>query len=494
MKIDQRKQNQWKRIAALAMAAALAVTGCSKSTSADSGMPKLDPDNPVNLTVWHYYNGVQQIAFDSLLGEFNDTVGKEKGIYVTGHSQGDVTQLEQNVLKAMNKEVGSQEPPNIFSCYADTAHEIEKMGKLADLTPYMTEEEISSYVDSYIEEGKIGANGEFMIFPTAKSSEIFMLNKTDWDQFAADTGADIADLSTREGLVSVAQDYYEWTDSLTPDIPNDGKAFYGRDSMANLFIIGSMELGTEIFQVDGQKATINIDRDVMKRIWDFYYVPYIKGYFSAYGRFRSDDMKIGGIIAYTGSTTSAMYFPKEVQLEDSSYPIEYTILPVPKFEGGKDYAVQQGAGMVVSKGTPEEVYASVTFLKWFTQEENNLKFGSQSGYLPVKKAAGNKETLDKVIKEQQIDISEITYDTLITSFDIVKNNTMYTNKAFDGGAQARKILDYSLADKAAADRETVETRLAEGASLDEAAESFVTEDAFEAWYQDFKKALQQVQE
>lgn len=317
-----------------------------------------------------------------------------------------------------------------------------------------------------------------------------MINKTDWDKFAQATGTDVKELSTREGLVKTAQTYYEWTDALTPDTANDGRAFYGRDSMANLFIIASMELGTEIFQVEDQKAVINVDRDIMKRIWDFYYVPYIKGYFSAYGRFRSDDMKIGELIAYTGSTTSAMYFPREVQLEDTSYPIEYMLLPVPKFEGGRDYAVQQGAGMVVTKGTPAEEYAAVVFLKWFTQEENNLAFGCESGYLPVKKSANSKETLDKVIKEQQLEIFDITYETLITSFDIVKNNTMYTNKAFDGGAQARKVLNYNLSDKAAADREIVKAKLEEGMSLEEAVEDFVTDEAFEAWYQDFKKALQ----
>ena len=39
------------------------------------------PKDPVSLTVWHYYNGSQQAAFDALVEEFNDTVGQEKGIY-----------------------------------------------------------------------------------------------------------------------------------------------------------------------------------------------------------------------------------------------------------------------------------------------------------------------------------------------------------------------------------------------------------------------------
>jgi len=33
----------------------------------------------------------------------------------------------------------------------------------------------------------------------------------------------------------------------TPDVPDDGKAFFGRDAMANYMLVGSMQLGTEIF-------------------------------------------------------------------------------------------------------------------------------------------------------------------------------------------------------------------------------------------------------
>ena len=38
--------------------------------------------------------------------------------------------------------------------------------------------------------------------------------------------------------------------------------------------------------------------------------------------------------------------------------------------------------MVVTKSTPEEEAACVTFLKWFTQPENNIQFAVGSGYLP----------------------------------------------------------------------------------------------------------------
>lgn len=75
---------------------------------------KLDPDNPVTITIWHYYNGAQQTAFDSLVKEFNDTVGMKEGIFVKSTGKGDVNQLEESVRSALKKEVGSDEAPDIF--------------------------------------------------------------------------------------------------------------------------------------------------------------------------------------------------------------------------------------------------------------------------------------------------------------------------------------------------------------------------------------------
>ena len=43
-----------------------------------------------------------------------------------------------------------------------------------------------------------------------------------------------------ERVVEVSQKYYEWTDSLTPK-PNDGKAFFGRDAMANYITMPTKE-------------------------------------------------------------------------------------------------------------------------------------------------------------------------------------------------------------------------------------------------------------
>ena len=77
-----------------------------KETYDDGGV--LDPENPVTLTIWHYYNGAYQAAFDKLVEEFNNSAGKDLGIY-------------------------AEEMPDLFSAYTDSALGLQKDGLLTDL-------------------------------------------------------------------------------------------------------------------------------------------------------------------------------------------------------------------------------------------------------------------------------------------------------------------------------------------------------------------------
>ena len=184
-----------------------------------------------------------------------------------------------------------------------------------------------------------------------------------------------------------------------------------------------------------------------------------------------------------------MYFPDQVELDSGSHPIDYIVMTAPIFQGGRRYAVQQGAGMVVAKSDEAREYASVEFLKWFTQAENNLQFGCVSGYLPVRKEANSAEQLDQVIAAKGLEVAPKTYDCLTTIFSETDGTTLYTNKSFQNGSAARKVLEYHLADQAAGDRAAVEASLALGETLEEAAAPYVTDAAFDAWYDAFCAAL-----
>ena len=460
----------------LLCAAALAL-GCASCGGAAQSTGKSGSTAGVtHITVWTYYNGDQLESFNKLVDQFNETTGREKGIRVESASQGSVSDLETNVMDAAQGKVGAAAMPNIFSAYADTAYVLDQMGMLVDLSQYLTEDERARYVQGYLDEGDFDGDGSMKIFPVAKSTELLFLNDTDWQAFADAAGVRYEDLATMEGLTAAAEKYYNWTDAQTAaqlnvnaygvyvvDVvqggPADKAGLKTGDRIANYMLVGAQQLGDTIFAVKDGRMTVNFERDVARRLWDNYYVPFVRGWFAATGRFRSDDIKTGNVLAYVGSNSSATFFPAQVMVNDTeSYDIDMTVLPSPKFAGGEDVAVQQGAGMVVTAGTEEEINASVEFLKWFTQPENNISFSVDSGYLPVTTAANDMEA----IKTSGLELSPKMERILSNAVQSVKNNTLYTPSAFAGGNKARKVLEYSLSDLASADRATVQERVAAG--------------------------------
>ncbi len=469
--------------AAAAVSIAAVLSGCSSAEKEDDrGLSK---DSPITITVWHYYNGVQQTSLDEMVNEFNNTVGMEKGIIVQAYSKNSIGELASSVTAALKGEPGADEAPDIFLCYADNAYSVDKMGMVADISQYFTEEELAEYVDGYINEGRFD-EGTLKIFPTAKSTEIMMVNSTDWQKFADAEGVTYDDLKTWESLVEVSEKYYNYTDALTPDVPNDGKSFFGRDSVENYMLIGSKQLGSPLVS-EGETVGGSIDKTVIKRLWDNYYVPFVKGYFAMEGRFRSDDAKTGEVIALVCSTTGATYYPNEVTLNDDTvYPIENVVLPIPNFEGTEPYAVQQGAGMSVIKSDEKTEYACTIFLKWFTEADRNIGFAVDSGYLPVKKAANSPEELDKVAADT---IDSTMHNALTTAMEEVNTYTLYAAKPFEKSEAFRSALKDYMESTTKDDYAAASARIAAGEDRDTVLAEYTGDAAFDKWFDGLTSAL-----
>ncbi len=447
-------------------------------------------DRPANLTMWTYYNGAQKEEMDFLVQEFNDTVGVEEKIIVEAVSKGSVTDLEDSISASADGKTGSTPLPNLAAAYSDTAFGYYQKGLLADFRPYLTNEEYERYIPGYAEEGNFGKDATMMIFPIAKSTEVLTLNETAWEPFAKDLGITTDQLSTWEGLAKTAKAYYEWTDAMTEE-PNDGKAFFGRDSFANYMLIGSYQLGHELYSNQNGSFSIDADRDTMRRLWDNYYVPYISGYYLEDGKFRSDDLMTGRIIAYVGSSSGGAYTPDQVVYDDGhTEDIACRILALPNFEDTTPCAVQQGAGMIMFSSDERTKEACATFLKWLTAKEQNIRFSSASGYLPVTKEANDMDVIRGYFQDKGESLNPKLEDVLDTAIPQVQTYTLHTAAPANGAYQARKIIAATMPAVAMENRSHVKELLAEGMSLEDAVAQYNTDEIFDAWYSDTKNQLE----
>lgn len=336
-------------------------------------------NTPVTLTLWHNYGGQMKKTMDDMIDEFNATVGREKGVIISVTSISGSTTLHDKLEIAANKDPGAPQLPDITTAYPKTALSLAKKDVLVNLDELFNKDELSAYIPRFIDEGRLEGE-KLYVFPTAKSTEVLFVNMTIFNRFSDATGISLSELNTFEGIMNASKVYYEWTDSLTPDTANDGKTFFVSDSLFNYLYIGCKQLGVDLFD----EGSFNFTDNQVRRVWESYYKSAVLGHNAIFDGYSSDLAKTGDIVCSTGSTAGVLFYSPTVTYPDNTKETaELNILPYPTFEGGRKMAVQRGAGMCITKSTKERERLAGVFLKWFTSPENNLRFVSSTGYLPV---------------------------------------------------------------------------------------------------------------
>ena len=338
----------------------------------------LNPKEPVTLTMWHNYGGDMQQAMDYLIDQFNSTVGKEQGIVIDVTAISSSSELNKSLTMIVNGDPGAPDMPDLFTGYPKLAIQFWEKGLLTDLDNYFTEDELSAYVEAFVEEGRL-SDGGLYVFPIAKSTEVLYVNQTLFDRFADATGASADMLSTFEGIAELSQMYYEWS---------GGKQFYAADSWFNFVEVGMAQLGGSIFEGEA----LSLDGDGFAHIFETVYAPAVEGGIAIYDGYSSDLSKTGDLVCSTGSSAGILFYGDTITYADGTVEnVEYSILPYPVFENGTKTALQRGGGLMVAKSEEKKEYAAGVFIKWLTAPEQNMSFVANTGYLPVTRQAFENE-------------------------------------------------------------------------------------------------------
>jgi len=373
----------------------LSIAGC--------GNGKLDPKNPVTITMWHNYGGQMQSAMDELIEEFNSSIGKQKGIIVSVTSVSASRDIQEKLFMIAAGDPGAPAMPDLVTAYPKTALFLSRHGLIVPLDDHFTDREMKVYLPQFIEEGRL-YDGKLYVFPIAKSTEVLFLNQTLFERFSTATGITMDSLATFEGIAQAAVKYYEWTDSLTPHVADDGKAFFTADSWFNMAQVGIAQLGGEFVTPDH----LNTVSEDYRQIWDATILPALTGGYAITGSYSSDLMRTGEIICSIGSTAGILFYGDRITYPDNTTEaVAFSTLPYPVFAGGKKVAIQRGGGLCVARSTPEKEYAATLFLKWLVQPRQNMRFVSSTGYLPVTKAAFEKFMEQEIARVENTNIKEL---------------------------------------------------------------------------------------
>ena len=336
------------------------------------------PAAPVSLTIWHVYGEQTDSPLNRMIEDFNETEGAEKGVRVEVTSVSNTNVIHDAVLAAESGQPGAGDLPDLFVSYPKTVLAMQDASILANYEDYLSEEELSSFIPSFLEEGYV--DGRLVILPVAKSTEILFLNQTAYDAFSEETGARREDLATWEGLFRQAQQYYAWTDAKTPDTPLDGKAFFVHDYHFDYFQVGTESLGEDFFDGDGL---------AFGPAFHEVFVPYARAAISGGlwlgDGYATEPLRTGDAICAVASSAGVLYYSDAITSEDNtSEQITFSAMPCPVFEDGRKLVMQRGAGICLVKSEKAREEAAVAFLSWLTDPSRNVDFVTKAGYMPVK--------------------------------------------------------------------------------------------------------------
>lgn len=474
-------------VAACMVSISLMLGACKSGVPADSAPKAAETgQEELKLVFWHYYNDAQKQYLDRLIKEYNETEGAGKHVVVEASSQGSIGDLTNKIDLALNGSTNDVEMANMSLAYRDMIVGIvNKHGeRLVDAGDYLSEEDLAWYNQAYLDEGYIG--GKPYILPLVKSTELLLMNQTRLDRFLDANPRYSADgMSDWDSLEQMAQGYFEWTDSATPDVDGDGSPFIGLDNLANYFIAMNHAMGSDIYHYDQDGSlVVDLNEEYIRRLFLNYYIPFTKGYYGASGKYRSDDIKQSVLAGYVGSSSSVLYFPDEVADRDGNMvPVEIGVYKYPVLSGSRETAIQQGAGVVVFNRSQEENQASMDFIRWLTVDKG-FELASSMSYMPVdhEPMTQDQEKLiesPKVLKGIEVGLEQSSTYQMVYGFD------------FEDSYDVRTDLNDCFSTFLKEGRAEFVVYLDQGMTMEEAAQAMAYDSKAEAFYEQVKEIFGQ---
>lgn len=451
---------------------AMTSVACVNTSKIDDQYNLLNTEEPITVTLWHYYAGAAMETLTKNTEEFNDTIGADYGVQIKLISKPSIEDLELELSESAQGVVYADDMPSMFLAYADKILELQELDVISDMNLFFSEEDKSLLIDDFLNYGVIG--DEQVMLPVVKSTEVLYLNETYFDEFVSETGYSYDDLLTWDGIMEISRSYYEYTDAMTPDILYDGKAFLGMDSINNFIAVSSIQKGIDIYDYENEKA--NIDEEILKEIFDYYMEAWALGYIDGIAKYRTDDIRSGDLLAFIGSSAGFVYMPDWIEVDGGKEDIQWGSSQYPYFEGSDLKVVSQGAGIAVSKISDQQQQACALFLNYFW--EDNITFALESAYVPVTKDFIDMDYDSKIEMFTSHDLEENEVDVYNLVTEQIEEGRLYQSLPFDGSYTIRAELGNVFETTANQLREKANKLQSQGLDRDEIIEEIDLDGAF----------------
>lgn len=333
---------------------------------------------PVSLTMWHVYGEQATTPMNDLVDEFNETVGKEKGIVINVTAYSNSAEIGNSLLDAQANNSGSKTMPDLFFCHIGNADDLGTEN-LVDWKDYFSPEELDDFVPDFLNDGM--REEHLIVLPFSKSTHMFYINGSMFDRFSKATGVGYDQLETWDGFFDAAEKFYTWS---------GGKPFCALDYILREVELASLSKNPGL-KIHNNQGWYDPDNREFHETLDRFLSSLVKGHIVVSDLYANTQMMTGETMAGISSSAAILYYNDVVTYPDNtSEDMDLQVLPLPISHGGKGMDTLAGTGLCAYKTTEVKAKAAAIFAKWITEGERNLKFVAETGYMPIRKDAFEK--------------------------------------------------------------------------------------------------------
>ena len=350
----------------LAVSFAFAGGSAEQATKSESSDVVTTISNPITIEFWHSFSGdVQLPVIEGLVKEFNDTVGKEKGITVVPVAQGSGPQLYSKVIGAIK----AGDVPAVAMTKVIYNEDYVTADASVDLTPYINDSEvgITDFDDFFpaFQEESMGYSKEGIYsLPLAKNVDVVYYNA----DFFAENG--LVPPRTWDELEVVAQKIYDLT----------GRAAFGYDNLSYLFQNLCYQYGGAYTNNKGDLLFLE------DNAWLEGVTNYADKVWAGIWRTAGEDYFFSGpfarqtIMMYVGGTVESTY----INMKGPEF--KWSAAPIPQANPEDPHALSYDHVIAALSldGYTEETYAAWEFIKFITSTEASLKITTGTAYMATR--------------------------------------------------------------------------------------------------------------
>ena len=350
----------------LAVSFAFAGGSAEQATTSESSDVVTTISNPITIEFWHSFSGdVQLPVIEGLVKEFNDTVGKEKGITVVPVAQGSGPQLYSKVIGAIK----AGDVPAVAMTKVIYNEDYVTADASVDLTPYINDSEvgITDFDDFFpaFQEESMGYSKEGIYsLPLAKNVDVVYYNA----DFFAENG--LVPPRTWDELEVVAQKIYDLT----------GRAAFGYDNLSYLFQNLCYQYGGAYTNNKGDLLFLE------DNAWLEGVTNYADKVWAGIWRTAGEDYFFSGpfarqtIMMYVGGTVESTY----INMKGPEFKWSAAPIPQANLEDPHAFSYDHVIAALSLDGYTEETYAAWEFIKFITSTEASLKITTGTAYMATR--------------------------------------------------------------------------------------------------------------